>query len=75
MNKIFEKQKRTGIFQFKAMRKWHDLTQKDIAIACGVTQPAVGKWDDNPGSIKVQHLRTIADLFETTVEEMLHGCT
>ena len=55
----------------KRMRKERSLTQEALANALGVTVGAVYKWEANLTSPEISMLVRIADLFDTSVDNLL----
>lgn len=52
-------------------RKAKNLTQDDVAEKLGVTPQAVSKWENDQSCPDIMLLPAIADLYETTVDELL----
>lgn len=55
------------------LRKKKNLTQKDLADQLGVTDKAVSKWERGAGYPDIAMLRPLADILDTTVNELLDG--
>ncbi len=55
----------------KRMRKERSLTQEALADALGVTAGAVYKWEAGLSSPELEMLVRIADLFDTSVDNLL----
>lgn len=54
----------------KELRQHHKLTQKDIAERLEVTQQTVAKWENGKSEPSIAHLRDLALLYDTSVDEL-----
>ena len=52
-------------------RKLKGLTQNDVAIEVGLKPAAISKYEKNLREPKPKVLRIMADLFETTVDNIV----
>lgn len=57
----------------KKLRDKQDITQEQLAIALGVTQQTVGKWEKGITVPRQPLLIKIADYFHVTVNYILYG--
>lgn len=57
--------------QLRAARKKAKLSQTELAAALGVTQQAVGKWENGKSSPDPETLGRIAALLDTSSDELL----
>lgn len=55
----------------KELRQHHKLTQKDIAERLEVTQQTVAKWENGKSEPSIAHLRDLALLYDTSVDELV----
>ena len=54
------------------LRTDFDITQDELAIAMGVSKPAVSQWEHGKG-IKTNYIYDIAKFFDVTVDELCAG--
>ena len=57
--------------KIKDLRKAASITQEELAEKIGVSRQAVTKWESDVGMPDVENLKTIATLFNITVDELL----
>lgn len=55
------------------LRKEHQLTQKDIAKLCHVSNQAVSKWEKGDSIPDIETLETLSILYKLTINELLDG--
>lgn len=55
------------------LRKRKNMTQKDLADRLGITDKAVSKWERGAGCPDIGMLRPLAEILDTTVNELLDG--
>ena len=55
------------------MRKWRDLTQRDLAKILGISQSHVAKWETDKAQPRSKTLEEIAKALNVSVEELLAG--
>ena len=53
------------------LRKIKGFTQDEVAEKLGVTPQAVSKWENDASCPDIMTLPLIADLYETTVDDIL----
>lgn len=58
---------------FTALRKKKDITQEKMAEKCGVSRPALAKWESGSSVPNLYMVDDIAKIFEVSVDELLHG--
>lgn len=56
--------------KLKKLRELKKLTQEELAFKIGVSQVTVGNWEQG-SSIKHEHLKKIAEVFEIPVDYLL----
>ncbi len=61
--------------KIKTLRKNKGLTQEEMAVRLGVVRQTVSKWEKGLSVPDAEMLIRIADLFETSVSELLDGET
>lgn len=61
----------TGI-KLRRLREKKKLSQEELAEKIGVSQVTVGKWEQG-SSIKHEHIKKLAEVFEVPVEYLLEG--
>ena len=61
-----------GLF-VSQLRKEQNMTQKELAEKLGVTDKAVSKWERGLSFPDISLLEPLADTFEVSVMELLHG--
>lgn len=54
----------------KELRQSYQFTQKDIASRLKVTQQTVAKWENGKSEPSIAHLRDLALLYDTSVDEL-----
>ena len=57
--------------QILALRKQKGVTQEEVAIALGVTNQAVSKWESGHCCPDIQLLADIANYFEVSIDELM----
>ena len=57
--------------KLKAIRKKYNMTQKDMAERLNISQQTVAKWESGKIEPSLKHLREIALLFSTGVDDLL----
>ncbi|WP_019239557.1 MULTISPECIES: helix-turn-helix transcriptional regulator [Enorma] len=57
----------------KSLREHRGLTQRALADAVGVTDKAVSKWETSKTLPDVQSMLLLANLFGTTIDELVKG--
>ena len=57
--------------KLQELRKQKNLTQDELANALFVSRTAVSKWESGRGYPSLDSLRTIADYFNLTIDELL----
>ena len=56
---------------YELARKRQGMTQSDVAAHLGVDQSTVSLWENKKAKPRVRQLPAIAELFNTTVDELL----
>lgn len=56
-----------------ALRKEKGLTQEELAEKLGVSSQAVSKWENDLSCPDIMLLPRLAEIFDTTVDELLSG--
>lgn len=56
-----------------ALRKKAGLTQEELSEKMCVTAQAVSKWENDLSCPDIENIRSMADLFGVTVDELLNG--
>ncbi|MDE6641047.1 MAG: helix-turn-helix domain-containing protein [Acetatifactor sp.] len=56
--------------KIKELRKRDSRKQEDLAVALGVTNQAVSRWEANGGSPDIEMLPAIANYFHITIDEL-----
>ena len=59
----------------KTFRHEKGLTQKDLADKLFVTAQAVSRWENDEVEPSIDMLKTIAELLDVKVEELIYGRT
>ncbi len=57
----------------KKLRKDNNLTQDELAKKLGVTYQAVSKWENGKSIPDIAILKTISELFNVNIDELLEG--
>jgi transcriptional regulator with XRE-family HTH domain len=57
--------------KIKGLRKDTNITQEELAEKIGVSRQAVTKWESDLGMPDVENLKSIATLFNITIDELL----
>lgn len=57
----------------RAAREQRGLLITEVAEHLGVTRQTVSRWESNSFEPSIATLRRLADLYETTVERLIHG--
>lgn len=57
--------------KLKALRRAQQLTQEELAARLFVTRTAVSKWEQGRGYPNLSSLKTMADVFGITLDELL----
>jgi len=57
--------------KLKAIRKKFNMTQKDMAKRLNISQQTVAKWESGKIEPSLKHMREIALLFSTSVDDLL----
>ncbi len=57
----------------QTLRKEHQLTQKDIAKLCHVSNQAVSKWEKGDSIPDIEILETLSILYKVSINEILDG--
>ena len=65
-------QEKIGKF-IKKLRKDNNLTQDELAKKLGVTYQAVSKWENGKSIPDIAILKTISELFNVNIDELLEG--
>ncbi len=55
------------------LRKFHQMTQKELAAKLNITDKAVSKWERGLSCPDISLLPSIADIFGVTISELLNG--
>ena len=69
---ILVDQEKIGKF-IKKLRKDNNLTQDELAKKLGVTYQAVSKWENGKSIPDIAVLKTISELFNVNIDELLEG--
>lgn len=59
--------------KLQILRKQKELTQEELASALFVSRTAISKWESGRGYPSIDSLKSIADFFKITVDELLSG--
>lgn len=59
--------------KLQELRKARGLTQEELAEALFVSRTAVSKWESGRGYPNIDSLKSLAEFFSVTVDEMLSG--
>ena len=54
-------------------RKKKKMSQQNVALALGVTQSMVAKWENGVNYPSVELLIKLSDLFGCTIDELVRG--
>lgn len=57
--------------KLQELRRQKGITQDELAKALFVSRTAVSKWESGRGYPSIESLKTIADFFEITIDELL----
>lgn len=57
--------------KLQELRRRKGITQEELANALFVSRTAVSKWESGRGYPSIESLKTIADFFETSIDELL----
>ena len=57
--------------KIKGLRKDTNITQEELAEKIGVSRQTVTKWESDLGMPDVENLKSIATLFNITIDELL----
>lgn len=57
--------------KIKTLRKKNNLSQEELAIRLNVVRQTVSKWENDLSVPDADHLIKLADIFNTTVNELL----
>lgn len=52
-------------------RKKRSLSQEELATKVGVSRSAVAKWENDYGAPDIANVKIIANLFESSIDELL----
>ena len=44
-----------------------------MAERCGISRSAYAKWENGSTTPDIYHIETIADIFDITIDELVHG--
>ena len=59
--------------KLQELRKQKGLTQEELAVTLFVSRTAVSKWESGRGYPNIESLKTIAEFFSVSVDELLSG--
>jgi transcriptional regulator with XRE-family HTH domain len=59
--------------KLQQLRKQRNLTQEQLAEQLYVSRTAVSKWESGKGYPNIESLKSIAKLFDVTIDELLSG--
>lgn len=54
-----------------AWRRARGVSQDEMAILCGVSTMTYRKWENNPGSIKIDDALLIADKLKISLDDII----
>lgn len=54
-------------------RRQKGITQETMAERCGISRSAYAKWENGSTTPDIYHIETIADIFDITIDELVHG--
>ena len=54
--------------RIKDLREDHDMYQKDVAKLLGISQQYYSEYEKGKRTIPIQHLITLADYYETSID-------
>ena len=57
--------------KIKDLRKKANISQEDLAEKVGVSRQAVTKWEKDLGLPDIENLKSIASLFNISIDELL----
>lgn len=57
--------------KLKVLRKQYNLTQEELAERLDVSRQAITKWESGEGMPDIDNLKQIAELFETTIDDLV----
>ena len=57
--------------KLKKLRQEQNLTQDDLAEKIFVTRTAISKWETDNGYPSIESLKLLANLFNTTIDELI----
>ena len=57
--------------KLKVLRKQYNLTQEELAERLDVSRQAITKWESGDGMPDIDNLKQIAELFETTIDDLV----
>lgn len=58
--------------ELKSARLKANLTQKEVAEALKITQPAIAKWESGKGAApSISRLMELADMYHTSIDELI----
>ena len=55
----------------KTLRKEKNMTQKEVAVACGITQSAYNHYESGRRNLNSDMLVKLADVYDVTVDELI----
>jgi transcriptional regulator with XRE-family HTH domain len=61
--------------RLRQVREAADLTQKDVALALGITQQTVSNWEDKESIPAAKYYERLADVLQVDMLEFLHWIT
>ena len=60
-------------YTLKELRARKNLSQREVAKLCGVTETTYRSWESYPGKIQIKKLYLLADIFNVKIDDIFVG--